>query len=119
MYVKGAGCEVWRQDRNAAASCQQQPRAHQKIQNIRRFEPRQPAQEVTRKRNRRPPSQSMIRKWNTQNKSADHIEQIHSAIAVFRYHSQRISSSLARSLGLCETVEMIENHGRNRDESET
>ena len=61
----------------------------------------------------------MIRKWNAKDKSTDHIEQIHSAIAVFSDHSQCIGSSPARSLGLDETVKMIEDYGRNRDESET
>ena len=61
----------------------------------------------------------MIRKRNAKDKSTDHIEQIHSAIAVFSYYSQRISCSLAGSLGLDETVKMIEDYGRNRDESET
>ena len=60
----------------------------------------------------------MIRERNAKDKSTDHIEQIHSAIAVFSYHSQCVSSSLAGSLGLNETVKMIKNYGRNRYESE-
>ena len=60
----------------------------------------------------------MIRKRNAQDKSTDHIEQIHSAIAVLSDHSQCIGPSLAGSLGLDETVKMIKDYGRNRDESE-
>ena len=61
----------------------------------------------------------MIRKRNAQDKSTDHIEKIHSAIAVFSYHPQCNSPSLAGSFGLDETVKMIKDNGRNGDESQT
>jgi len=61
----------------------------------------------------------VIRKWKAKDKSTDHVEQIHPAIAVVSDYSQRIRSSLAGSLGLDEAVKMIEDYGRNRDESET
>jgi len=61
----------------------------------------------------------MIRKRDAQDKSTDYVEQVHSAIAVFSYHAQCIGASRAGSLGLDETVKMIEDNGRDGDESQT
>ena len=60
----------------------------------------------------------MLGKRKAKDKSTDHVEQIHSAIAVFRDHAQCVGSSLAGAFGLDETVKMIKDYGRNRDESE-
>jgi len=61
----------------------------------------------------------MLRKRNAQDKSTEQIEKIHSAIAVFGDGSQCLGSSIAGSLGLDETVKMVKDYRRNRNESET